>query len=205
MVFNNIINFLIPPRFKRRRREDEDEDGTDVAAEPEGQRRRRCCTCRQFRLSSTADANIIADWAFYETMVRNNPQVSTGLVTTEFVLVVLATILYVMQVTEGRLFRKVVRQVSGIELTKARILDSALWMEDFPQLVVSVWVGFSTGNILQPPVLANIVTSAVAAREKVTALWTNDIDEIVVEDDILTGGADNVTTTTGEKQTLLPK
>lgn len=173
MVLNNLANLLVPPRWRKRRDGEEEEE----------EERRRCCGCtgRQFRLSTLSDADIMADWAFFNA-IKSNEQIPKGVVSAEWVLVLLATLIYLLQVTEGRLLKKWVRKCTGVTLTKKNIVDAGVWLEDLPQIALSAFVAFGTSAGTSLPVLANLITSALSAREKLEARWADDIPEIVEEE-----------------------
>lgn len=182
MVLNNIVDILVPPRFKKR--DDETQEAAEttttndsVAPQPPT-RRKRCCgfTGTQFLLSGASDANIGADWVFYESM-KKNPNVPGVLVSVEWLLVVVATIIWAMQVTEGRLFKRLARRCFGVELTKKKIIDAGVWLEDFPQLGISLLVQFVYANGFSLPVFFNLLTSGFSAYHKTKALLHDDIEE----------------------------
>ena len=191
MVVNNLVGLLVPPRFKKRDDEDDKDDDNAVAistealatddAPPPPRRRWRCCgfSSTQLALSGASDMSTAADWAFYESM-KKNPAIPGFLVSLEWCLVVAATLIYTLQVTEGRLFKRLARRCFGVQLTKKKILDAGVWIEDVPQVAMSVlvqwlyagsWAGW-----------LNLGTSGFSAYHKLQALFHNDIEEEEEED-----------------------
>uniref|UniRef100_A0A7S1YEE6 Uncharacterized protein n=1 Tax=Grammatophora oceanica TaxID=210454 RepID=A0A7S1YEE6_9STRA len=163
MVFNNAVSLCFPPRWSKM--------GTKL----DGDSRPRVCglTSTQIMLSIGSDIDIATDWIYYESL-KNNEDIPKILITLEYICCIFATIVWLMQVLEGRIFKRVAK-VFGFDLTKKQILEWGLWIEDIPQILMSATIMFLYDFSYQG--LVNVAISVYDGYQKFVALRDGDFEE----------------------------
>jgi hypothetical protein len=136
MVLNNLVGCCVPPRFRKKKDEEGADEDDDAAA-----RKRWCCgfSLTQLIMSAGSDADIATDWAYWVS-VKGNSKVPSLLKLATHFFVIVSSVLYLMQVTEGRCFKRLFKNYFGVEVTKRKIVQWSVWYEDIPQLILTMLI-----------------------------------------------------------------
>jgi hypothetical protein len=170
MVLNAVVAALVPPRWRRKPEDGDDPDGSDS-------RRRQWCglTGTQVLLSMGSDADVVTDWLYYEE--SKSKGVPGMVVNLQFLFLLLATAIWLMEVTGGRCFKRPFKRFTGVEATTRNIVKAGVWCEDIPQILLTLLIdGYYASKFSMDGIL-NLVASGYDGYTKIKALMEDDIEE----------------------------
>lgn len=172
MVLHNLVNFFYPPtRIRQKSAVEVDKEEVGAQEEP---LKFYGFSVNQILLSIGTDADIASDWAYWAS-IKDNPAVPSALKYAALFFVLVSSLLYILQVLEGRGFKSIFKKILRIELTKRKIAQWSVWFEDIPQVILTLLVTFS--HSWSTLGIVNIVTSVVDAIQKTKALWEGTIED----------------------------
>lgn len=152
MVLNNLVRGIIPPHFKKK----------------------AASSLTAAFLSVGSDADIASDWAYWVS-VKDNPNIPIFLKQATQFFVFVSTMLYLMQITDGRGFKRVFKNCFGVQVTKRKIVQWSVWYEDIPQVILTLLITITESMSTMGAV--NIVASVVDAVQKTKALLEDAVEE----------------------------
>jgi hypothetical protein len=176
MVLNTIFGCINPPEWMKRRK--------TAASRNNNDKRRRFCggfTLSQLLVSVGSDLDMITDWLYYEKVVSSYSQadstIPSSILISLSIFLVIATILWVLEIVEGRLG---CQRCCGLRLKNCYILWAGIWLEDIPQIVLTILIDSvyaSSGTAFSVAGAINIAASIHNALTKVRALVDDDVEE----------------------------